>query len=93
MNLVDDFKEVSIRIVKVNELIKNYSDEEKVRYEEKMMMEILGSSVEEYLEGLKRELEGLLITEAWLKDTLTHYIEKEGFSIDLNYTHVRGEDE
>ena len=92
MNLVDDFKEVSARIVKVNELIKNYSDEEKVRDGEKVMMELLGSSVSEYVEGLKRELEGLLITEAWLKDTLTHYIEEEGFSIDLNYTHVMGED-
>ena len=81
MNLVDDFKEVSTRIVKVNELIKNYSDEEKVRDGEKVIMELFGSSVPEYVEELKRELEGLLITEAWLKDTLTHYIEKEGFSI------------
>lgn len=92
MNLVDDFKEVSIRIVKVNELIKNYSDEENVRDGEKAMMELFGSSVPEYVEELKRELEGLLITEAWLKDTLTHYMEKEGFSIDLNYSHVTGED-
>ena len=88
MNLVEEFKRVSSKIVAVEKYLRNSNNTSENNKALNFMLEALGETNEQ----LEVELEGLKITEAWLKDIITHYVEERGFSIDKNFESIMGMD-
>lgn len=88
MNLVEEFKRASHRIRAVENHLRNSNNPSENNKALNFMLEALGETNEQ----LEVELEGLKITEAWLKDIIAHYVEEKGFSIDKNFESIMGMD-
>lgn len=88
MNLVEEFKRVSSRIIAIENHLRNSNNTSENNKALNFMLEALGETNEQF----EVELEGLKITEAWLKDIIAHYVEEKGFSIDKNFESIMGMD-
>lgn len=88
MNLVEEYKTVVERVQSIGDYLKK----EDTNKEEHKTTELLFSAFGVSKESMEEELEGLKITKAWLEDTITHYVEEKGFSLEKNFKSIVGVD-